>query len=92
MSLTKGTLYCLPQFERIWRDLPLFLVVNDEGTGVFDPVLVNRWGELLLQILAFGKVFLLLLSASWCARVSCKRTAETSDMVSPDLTKFEISY
>lgn len=57
MSLTKGTLYCLPQFERIWRDLPLFLVVNDEGTGVFDPVLVNRWGNFCSKSWLLEKCF-----------------------------------
>ena len=25
--------------------MTLFLVVNDEGTSVFDPILVNRWGN-----------------------------------------------
>lgn len=25
--------------------MTLFLVVNDGGTSVFDPILVNRWGN-----------------------------------------------
>lgn len=29
----------------IWCDLTLFLVVNDGGTSVFDPILVNGWGN-----------------------------------------------
>lgn len=59
--------YSLPQFERIWRDLTLFLVVNDGGTGVFDPVLVNRGGDFCSKSWLFEGAFLLLFSASWCA-------------------------
>ena len=44
-SYAKNRWYCLSWFERIWRVLTLFLVVNDGGTSVFDPILVNRWGN-----------------------------------------------
>ena len=40
----------------------LFLVVNDGGTDVFDPILVNRWGNFCPKSGGAGSVLFLLFS------------------------------
>ena len=68
----KNRWYCLSWFERIWHNLTLFLVVNDGGTSVFDPILVNRWGNFSPKSGDAWRVFLLLFSVlkmlplMWC--------------------------
>lgn len=71
-SYAQNRWYRLSWFERIWRVLTLFLVVNDGGTSVFDPILVNRWGNFCPKSGDAWRVFLLLFSVlkmlplMWC--------------------------